>query len=189
MNDKVVIFDLDGTLANIDHRLHHVQDGNKNWDAFYAACPADGPVEPIIELARMCDDAGHTIVISSGRSENVRKETEEWLAKHNVNYARLFMRPNACFTPDQALKKAWLDEGLFGPKENILFVVEDRDRMVQMWRQQGITVLQCAQWVEEGEVSFSLKKIELARTMAKFISATGQDARFNEWTLAQEKKS
>lgn len=186
--EQVVIFDLDGTLANIDHRLHHVQNGNKNWDAFYAACPDDGPKEPIIELARMCDDAGHTIVISSGRSENVRVETEEWLRKHGVNYARLFMRPNQCFVPDQALKKAWLDEGLFGSKENILFIVEDRDRMVQMWRQQGLTCLQVDQWVEEGEQSFPLKKIEMARNMAKFISATGQDARFNDWVIAQERK-
>lgn len=189
MTDKIVIFDLDGTLANIDHRLHHVQNGNKNWDAFYKACPDDGPIDPIIELARMCDDAGHAVVISSGRSENVRAETEAWLDKHGVNYARLFMRPNQCFVPDQALKKAWLDEGLFGPKENILFVVEDRDRMVQMWRQQGLLTLQCAQWIEEGEVSFPLKKIELARDMAKYITATGQDARFNQWQVSNVKKN
>lgn len=188
IEEKVVVFDLDGTLADIEHRLHHVQNGNKNWDAFYKACPADGPKEPIIELARMCDDAGHTIVISSGRIENVRAETEEWLAKHKINYARLFMRPNNCFTPDQILKKVWLDEGLFGPKENILFVVEDRDRMVQMWRQQGLTCLQVDQWVEEGEQSFPLKKIELARDMAKYITATGQDARFNQWQMSQVKK-
>lgn len=187
MTDKVVIFDLDGTLANIDHRLHFVKDGNKNWDAFYKACPDDEPIEAMIELARMCDDAGHTIVISSGRSENVREETIAWLEKHGVVYSRLFMRPDNCFTPDQALKKAWLDEGLFGPKENILFVVEDRDRMVQMWRGQGLTVLQCDTWVEEGEQSFPLKKIELARDMAKYISSTGQDAKFHTWQLSQVK--
>lgn len=170
MTEQVVIFDLDGTLADIDHRLHHVQNGNKNWDAFYAACPSDGPKAPIIELARMCDDAGHTIVISSGRSENVRQQTIEWLAKHDVNYGRLFMRPNNCFVPDQALKKAWLDEGMFGPKENILFVVEDRDRMVKMWRSVGLTCLQVEQWVEEGEVSFPLAKIDMARNMAKAAS-------------------
>ena len=54
-----VIFDLDGTLADIDHRLHFIQNGNKQWDEFYAACPNDGPKPAIIELARMCDDAGH----------------------------------------------------------------------------------------------------------------------------------
>jgi len=187
MNDKTVIFDLDGTLADIDHRLHFVQNGNKNWDAFYAACSEDGPKHPIIELARMCDDAGHRIIISSGRSENVRSETEKWLEENGVVYAELYMRPNACFVPDQALKKAWLDQGLFGLLEDILFVVEDRDRMVQMWRQQGLTCLQVDQWVEEGERSFPIAKIDLARDMVKFISATGQDARFHDWQRAQVK--
>lgn len=184
---KTVIFDLDGTLADINHRLHFVQNGNKQWDEFYAACPADGPKEPIINLAQMCADAGYQIIISSGRSENTREATEKWLDDYVVPYHKLFMRPNATFTPDQALKKAWLDQGLFGPKENILFVVEDRDRMVQMWRQQGLTCLQVEQWVEEGEQSFPLKKIELARNMAKYISATGQDARFNQWVQGQVK--
>lgn len=180
-----VIFDLDGTLADIDHRLHFVKDGNKDWDGFYAACVDDLPKAAIIELALMCDDAGHEIIISSGRSENVRAQTEEWLAKHGVVYKTLLMRPNGSFIPDQALKKAWLDQGVLGRKEDILFVVEDRDRMVKMWRDQGLVCLQVDQWVEEGEVSFPLKKIEQAQLMAKFISDTKQDQRFNEWSARQ----
>lgn len=180
-----VIFDLDGTLANIDHRLHHVQNGNKDWDGFYKACVHDSPKTPIVELALMCDDAGHEIIISSGRSENVRAETEAWLEKHGIPYAQLLMRPDGSFVPDQALKKAWLDQGKLGDKADILFVVEDRDRMVKMWRDQGLTCLQVEQWVEEGEMSFPLKKIEQARLMAKFISDTKQDQRFNEWSARQ----
>ncbi len=180
-----VIFDLDGTLANIDHRLHFVQNGNKDWDGFYAACVDDVPKPAIVELALMCDDAGHEIIISSGRSENVRAETVAWLEAHGVPYSALLMRPNGSFVPDQALKKAWLDQGKLGAKEDILFVVEDRDRMVKMWRDQGLTCLQVEQWVEEGEVSFPLKKIEQARLMAKFISDTKQDQRFNEWCARQ----
>ncbi len=180
-----VIFDLDGTLANIDHRLHFVQNGNKDWDGFYAACVHDTPKAPIVELALMCADARHDIIISSGRSEKVRRQTITWLLQHKIPYAYLFMRPNGCFVPDTALKKAWLEQGIFGKKEDILFVVEDRDSMVKMWRGQGLTCLQVEQWVEEGEVSFPLKKIEQARLMAKFITDTKQDQRFNEWSSRQ----
>lgn len=180
-----VIFDLDGTLADINHRLHFVQNGNKDWDGFYKACLGDTPKLPIVELAAMCDDAGHEIIISSGRSENVRAETEAWLAQHGILYGTLLMRPDACFVPDQALKKAWLDQGLLGAIEDILFVVEDRDRMVKMWRDQGLTCLQVEQWVEEGEVSMSLKKVEKARLMEKFIMDTRQEDRFNEWSSRQ----
>lgn len=180
-----VIFDLDGTLANIDHRLHFVQGDSKDWDGFYAACGDDTPKSAIVELALMCDDAGHEIIISSGRSAKVRGETEAWLEAHGIPYAQLLMRPDGSFVPDQALKKAWLDQGKLGDKADILFVVEDRDRMVKMWRDQGLTCLQVEQWVEEGEVSFPLKKIEQARLMAKFISDTKQDQRFNEWSARQ----
>lgn len=176
-----VIFDLDGTLCDITHRLHYIQNGNKDWDGFYAACSADVPKPAIIELALMCEDAGHKIIISSGRSENVREQTKQWLFDNGVPYHELSMRPDGCFVPDNALKKAWLDQGLYGAKEDILFVVEDRDSMVKMWRGQGLICLQVEQWVEEGEMSFPLKKIELARDMAKFISDTKQDQRFNEW--------
>jgi hypothetical protein len=185
---KTVIFDLDGTLCDISHRLHFIKDGNKDWDGFYKACVNDVPKPSIIELAAMCDDAGHRIIISSGRSENVRAETIKWLAKHDVIFDELIMRPDACFVPDQALKKAWLDQGKLGNKEDILFVVEDRDRMVQMWRNQGLTCLQVDQWVEEGEQSFPLKKIELAAQMAQFITDTKQDVRFNDWKAAKVKK-
>jgi hypothetical protein len=185
MTEKTVILDLDGTLCDINHRLHHIEGDNKNWDAFYADCVHDTPKAPIIELAAMCDDAGHRVIISSGRSEKVRTETEKWLEDQGVVYAELHMRPDNCYVPDNALKKSWLDQGLFGPIEDILFVVEDRDRMVQMWRGAGLICLQVEQWVEEGEQSFPIKKIELARAMAKFISATGQDDRFQQWRKAQ----
>lgn len=182
---KTVIFDLDGTLANIDHRLHHIEGENKNWNAFYEACIHDEPKHDVIELAKMCDDAGHRIIISSGRSENVKQQTKAWLRDQGIVYSELLMRPDQCFVPDNALKKSWLDQGLLGKLEDILFVVEDRDRMVQMWRGAGLTCFQVEQWVEEGEKSFPIKKIELAADMAKFISATGQDDRFQQWRKAQ----
>lgn len=187
VNLKTVIFDLDGTLCDIEHRLHFVKDGNKDWDGFYAACVDDLPKPSIIELALMCEDARHRIIISTGRSEDVREQTVLWLAKHGVPYDELIMRPRASYIPDQAMKKAWLDQGKFGHKDDILFVVEDRDRMVKMWRDQGLTCLQVDTWVEEGEVSFPLNKIELAAAMAKFITDTKQDLRFNEWNSGRSK--
>jgi len=187
MTYKTVIFDLDGTLCDISHRLHHIEGNNKNWNAFYKDCPKDEPKPQIIELAKLCHYNDYRVIISSGRSEAVRAETIEWLFENDVLYDELHMRPDNCCVKDTALKKAWLDQGVFGPLGEIMFVVEDRDTMVQMWRGAGLTCLQVEQWVEEGEVSFPLRKIELARDMAKFISSTAQDTRFNEWRKGQVK--
>lgn len=177
---STVIFDLDGTLCDISHRLHHVQGENKNWDAFYKDCVNDVPKDNVIEML-CCLEEYHDIIISSGRSEDVRKETEEWLDKNNVKYNQLLMRPTKCYTPDNALKKMWLDTGKLGPKEEILFVVEDRDRMVQMWRGAGLTCLQVDQWDEEGEVSHPINKIKIAQDMGTFLERTSQVNRFAEW--------
>ena len=97
----MIIFDLDGTLANCEHRRHYVrhpkyiiyeyQDpsdhfpglaGDKwqpNWDAFYEACDKDTPNQPIISLYHLMWTAGYEIAIWSGRSESVRANTNEWL--------------------------------------------------------------------------------------------------------------
>ncbi len=180
-----ILFDLDGTICDITHRLHHVKDGNKNWDAFYRDCIKDAPKNDIIEFLHCMNDADHKILIVSGRSDQVRAETEDWLERHDIPYEALHMRPNGSYVPDNALKKAWLDQGVFGPKENILFVVEDRDRMVKMWRACGLTCLQVDQWDEEGEVSHPVAKIRLAADMAEFISSQRMDDRFNQWRKAK----
>ena len=119
MTEKTVIFNLSDTSCIITHWLH-----------------------PIIELVRMCDDAGHQIIISSGRPERARQETVECLEVHDLVYATLLMRPDGSSMSDSELKKAWLDQGVFGPKENILFVVEDSKDIAQMWRDAGLTCLQ-----------------------------------------------
>ena len=178
---KTVIFDIDGTLANIDHRLHHIKNENTSWDAFHAACEHDVPKKNIIEFLRCMDDAGHNIILSSGRPEDIRDKTERWLEYYEIPFNKMFMRPNECYVPDNALKRAWLDKGDFGPIGDILFVVDDRDKMVQMWRGAGLTCLQVDQWAEEAEVSFPVRKIKMARDMAKFITETKQDNRFRDW--------
>lgn len=38
---KYIIVDLDGTLANIDHRLHYIKQNKPDWNAFYGACKDD----------------------------------------------------------------------------------------------------------------------------------------------------
>lgn len=87
------IFDLDGTLANIDHRRHFVEDKkNKRWDEFYRACVDDLPNNAIITILNTFIIAEQNcsyclvkyppisdIIIFSGRSDIVKHETIKWL--------------------------------------------------------------------------------------------------------------
>lgn len=145
---KTVIFDLDGTLADIAHRLHHIKNGNRDWDSFFNECIYDKPKEPIVELLRMCHDLGREIIICSGRSDRVKQETLDWLAEHGIPFHKIYMRPEGSRIKDEDLKYSWLENGLLGDKKDILFVVEDRTRMVDMWRANGLTCLQVDRWEE-----------------------------------------
>lgn len=159
-----VICDLDGTLADIAHRRHFVtrpaqaapvgSHPNINamaqaawkpdWDAFHHACVDDRPKLDVIEVASILADAGLQLWIVSGRSESVRAETEAWLDQHVGYYHQLVMRPVGDFTRDEALKCSWLKDGVIPPAQFIQCALDDRDRVVRMWRDAGVTCLQVA---------------------------------------------
>jgi hypothetical protein len=149
----VCIFDLDGTLCDITHRLHYIKsnhtgdpDFKADWDAFYDACHDDEPRWPIIAIAQKFAAAGYTIIIASGRSDKVADKTKAWLRNHHVPYSMLVMRPEGDFTPDHELKRSWFRQAGLSPQK-VCFVIEDRKQVVEMWRSLGLTCLQ----VQDGD--------------------------------------
>lgn len=87
-----IIVDIDGTLADLTHRLHYVTGGNRDWPAFFVGLSQDAPVKPIIWLANTIYDASYPVILCSGRPEDHRAPTEAWLAQHGVRYSALRMR-------------------------------------------------------------------------------------------------
>lgn len=136
-----VIFDLDGTIALIEHRRHFVTGEKKDWRAFFAACVDDKPNRAVIAVMNIFITAGYKIVICSGRSDEVQDETLDWLRRYRVPFDCLWMRPAGDFTPDAELKQKWLDSM---DKSQILCVFDDRDSVVKMWRDNGISCFQVA---------------------------------------------
>ena len=142
----IAVFDLDGTLADIAHRMHLIDPSRgrrKEWRAFFAACVDDAPVAPIVTIARRLHGA-HEIWIATGRSDEVRAQTVDWLARHDVPCDRLLMRQAGDYTADHELKERWLLQDTL-PRERVSMVFEDRARVVRMWRRHGLTCLQVAE--------------------------------------------
>lgn len=144
---KTVIFDLDGTLALIDKRraLAAKDNGKINWKTFFDPknISLDEPNIPVIEMAKTLKAQGHSVVIFSGRDSISRTETMAWLKQFGVPFDVLKMRPEGSFTPDDVLKQDWLDQ-LFPNKSDILCIFDDRDKVVKMWRSNGIACFQVA---------------------------------------------
>lgn len=141
-----VIFDVDGTLANIEHRRHWVQSKPKNWTAFIKASVHDAPNHDIVWLLKTFKSSGCRILIATGRSELDRNTTETWLNNvANVEglYEKLYMRALNDYRQDSIVKSEILDQMRqdgFDPK----MAIDDRNQVVEMFRSRGIRVLQVA---------------------------------------------
>ncbi len=147
MKDTIVV-DLDGTLANVAHRRHLVTGKKRNYEAFHALLSKDEVNEPVATLVECMRMGRYHIIIVSARPQSTEFETRKWLSNHDIIYNELrLLRPNGDSTPDQELKMAWLKK--YGA-ERILFVVDDRQKVVNAWRAAGVTCLQCDAW-EEGK--------------------------------------
>ena len=141
---KNIICDLDGTLADIEHRVHHIRGSSRqDWDAFFRACTEDLPIRNTIHLVQRLHEVGFRVLIVSGRSDLVRAETEEWLEKHEVPYDQLLMRRDADHRSDTVVKAEMLEEIGIGP-EDVLMVLDDRNKVVEMWRERGFHTFQVA---------------------------------------------
>jgi len=143
---NIVIFDIDGTLANCDHRLHYVQNGNTDWLSFFETMYNDTPYPNVVKLLHSLAEK-NVIILTTGRPEDHRSVTVEWLAKHGIPYTDLFMRPSEDYRPDHEIKREMLEEirKIYGEP---WFVVDDRDSVVKMWRTEGLTCLQAATWAD-----------------------------------------
>lgn len=170
----MIIFDLDGTLADCEHRRHFVQrpalygatacldpvNGEiftrdlwkPDWKSFYEACDKDEPNLSVIEIFHNLHAQEQDVQIWSGRCETTREKTYQWLLDNaNLKYLTRFytiehlkMRPIGDNTPDDKLKEKWLDEAIAQGK-TIDFVFDDRPKVIRMWRRRGIFVFNCCQ--------------------------------------------
>ncbi len=143
-----VIFDLDGTLALIDKRrdVSTKSNGKLDWDKFFdpSNIKLDVPNPPVVKLAQMLAEDGFTIIIFSGRSDKTILTTKSWLARNRIPFHKLVMRDSKTnhFTPDDILKKDMLDKHV--DINDVFLVVDDRDKVVKMWRSLGLNVFQVA---------------------------------------------
>ncbi|WP_299192255.1 HAD family acid phosphatase [uncultured Erythrobacter sp.] len=140
---KTVLFDIDGTLANIEHRRTYLAPPKPNWGAFNGAMGHDTPNEPIVALYKtLWRTVDYAPILVTGRNEKFRQVTEQWLAWNEIPFDRLLMRADKDSRADHVIKEEILDR-LLAEGLNIVFTVDDRQQVVDMWRRRGIVCLQC----------------------------------------------
>lgn len=137
------IFDIDGTLANCEHRvgLLTTEEADR-WDRFYELCDRDLPIWAVVETLRMLESHAD-IWLFTGRRESTRAKTLNWLKEHYIPFSGVLnMRPDGSHAPDYKLKRDWYKAMSDDDRRRLVAVFEDRDRVVQMWRGLGVVCFQ-----------------------------------------------
>ncbi len=146
---NIIVCDLDGTLADCEHRVHHVRTKPANWDAFFAGVKDDKLNYPVLSvLNKFVEFEGfrYELIFCSGRPERCRADTVEWLLDHaclSEDEYTLLMRKDGDFRADHIVKQEILDKHI--DKERVLFVLDDRQQVVDMWRRNGLVCFQVAE--------------------------------------------
>ena len=170
----MILFDLDGTIANVDGRRQAAEqaaddchDANssmpdselmplcrkawwKAWQNPDNISRLDVPNEIVVSVLRDWRERGKHIVIVSARNDKNRDVTEQWLAQWGIPYDALYMRKDGDYRPDNVFKQELLDNIRKNGDDLIERVYDDRNQVVDMWRANGI---ECIQVVprEQGE--------------------------------------
>lgn len=137
---NVVIFDLDGTLADLSGRLHLLpkegdRDRTECWDEFNLACSTDKLIHNTAEVIRNLHET-YEIVILTGRCDIARELTQLWLAENAIPYDHLFMRAEGDHRVDTTIKQEVVEQiGV----DNILCAFDDLPHVVEHLRSLGIT--------------------------------------------------
>jgi len=158
---EVAVFDIDGVLADVRHRLHHVERRPKDWLAFFEAMDEDDPLPEGVELAHAHVAEGRAIAYLTGRSEWYRETTEDWLDRHGLPHGPLYMRPDSDYRPARVYKPQVLRR--IARDAQVAVVVDDDDAVVEVLREQGWPVVH-ATWMstdrDEQQALFDVQEVE-----------------------------
>jgi len=125
-----ILCDLDGTLALF---------GDANpYDRDFMRDDLNVPVQATLAAFKR---QGHAVLLASGRKDSARQQTEAWLDRHDVVYDHLWMRQTDDNRKDAIVKREIYEAQIRGVY-NVLFVLDDRDQVVELWRSLGLTCFQ-----------------------------------------------
>jgi len=152
----LAVIDIDGVLADVRHRLHHVTERPKDWVAFFAAAPDDPILEKGLETVRKLAEV-YDVVYLSGRPEHCRRDTVDWFAKHGVPTGELLLRRHGDYRPARAMKVESLNR--LSEDATVAVFVDDDPLVCTAAREAGYDVL-IADWMPEQPTLFDAQEIE-----------------------------
>jgi predicted kinase len=146
IKNKVVVCDIDGTIADIKHRLHFAKGESKDWNKFFEAMDRDSVRAGVREMLNQEEMNGFQLLFVSARPEDYREQTVKFLKGCGLPTEWLFMRPSGDKRDDTIVKFNIYNKYL--KNLDVVKVYDDRPRVIRMWRELGLTVIDVGDGVE-----------------------------------------
>ena len=166
MEKPVVIVDIDGTLADVRHRLHYLRGRRKDWGAFFHAMDRDTPIEGVVRWVQGLPP-DYRVAIITGRPEQYREITAAWLRRQGIPSGELYMRPACDHRPDYVMKREVLRSLKGAP---VAFAIDDRPQVCRMWRETGIRCFPIPSDEENQRVNDLSEKVRRSRRIAASLA-------------------
>lgn len=146
----IYVFDIDGTIANNEHRSHLLPFSDlhltSSWKDYNKACSGDSPIIPMIKMMNALAESSQVYIMTS-RSDEVEWRTLEWLQDNEVEYDSIYMRSRHDNRKDYKIKEEWLNEISGGDKGNVV-IFEDNPKVIKHLRSRGYTVMAVCEYEE-----------------------------------------
>ena len=136
---KIVICDIDGTIANNDHRQHFLKE-KKDWDGFFLELHKDEPIFEIIDKVKALEKEGRRIIFLTGRPEKYRQQTEDWLKKYFTFDLEILMRKDNDRRNKIEIKKELFETHLSSLEIKVIF--ENDPELIFLWKKLGFIVFE-----------------------------------------------
>ena len=153
--DSVVLCDIDGTIADCEHRMHFVkkpddapEDWKKDWKSFFRFMEDDLVRQDVQKILIQFYNEGKTVIFMSARPEMYKDVTLRWLQEHFLTFSwTLIMRKDGDKRPDTEVKKQMFEEH-FPDKKCIHLVIDDRPSVIRLWESMELPVLDVGKGIE-----------------------------------------
>lgn len=133
----VVVFDVDGTLMDENHRAHLREE--KKWDEYFELCHLDTPIPEAVKLLKEYKEKGYEIWIMTGRKETVKEKTIQSLQEAGIEFDNIKMRGQDVMIPDYILKPAWIAKYI--GKERVEAIYDDSPRVLEGFIKKGLNAI------------------------------------------------
>jgi predicted secreted acid phosphatase len=151
MKQTAVIFDMDGTLADVSSIRHYVRDNKnykgRNFDKFHRESVNVPPHRNVVNHAQVAHMLGHAVIIVTARKERWRNHTAMWLALNNVPSDAMFMRKDKDSRKDYFVKSDILE--VIQYTWDVIHAVDDNPNIIKLWQERNIPTTIIEGW-EDG---------------------------------------